>query len=264
MTPRQMVAVIGATTVAYGKRRIFQSGLLFYLMVWWSVPIFWLCSIALIYKEDTALRDYAIIGGSSVSFIFLMLYGAGSALDVERLRGTLGTLMLAPAPRYAWLGGFQVFSLIEVLLSSAATLAIATAIFGIDFDLHVGSLLLTLVLFLLALWGMSMMVGSLGVALRDANQLTNLLFSFVPILAGTMIPIDRLPEWLQVPARCLPFGYGMEGLYRSLVEGASPADLAGTLWPLAGFAVVLPVLGVIVFEILVRSARGTGTLDFIA
>lgn len=245
------------------KSKIFQSGPLFYIMVWSSFPIFSLLSVALIYRNDEALRDYAVVAGSASAFIFLMLYGAGQVLDEERRRGTLGALFLAPAPRFSWLGGFQLMTFAEMLFSAMMSLIIGVLIFGVELAVNIPALLVSLVLFCSALWGFSMVIGSIGVAIRDANQLSNLLFNIIVILAGTMIPIDRLPDWLQIPARCLPFGYGMEAFVGSLANGSSIRELQSSLLPLAGFAIVLPIAGIAVFRILERRSRAHGALEFI-
>jgi ABC-2 type transport system permease protein len=261
---RRLWMVIYATAVACGKNKISQSGPLFYILVWLSFPVFGLLTAALIYKNDVELRDYAIVAGSAVSFIFLMLYGASSVLDNERQRGTLGSLFLAPTPRFAWLGGFQLFNLVEVLVSASASLTIGAVIFGIDLSINPWSLLVTLALFFSALWGLSMVIGSIGVLIRDANQLVNLLFNIVLLFAGTMFPMDRAPEWVQVPARCMPFSYGMESLVGSITGGKSIADMQSSLLPLAGFAIVLPVIGYAVFSRLEKISRTNGALEFMA
>ncbi|MEJ7839403.1 MAG: ABC transporter permease [Thermomicrobiales bacterium] len=246
-----------------GKSKVFRSGPLFYIMVWSSFPIFSLLSVALIYRNDERLRDYAVVAGSASAFIFLMIYGAGQMLDEERQRGTLGALFLAPAHRFTWLGGFQLMTLAEMLFSATISLTIGSLIFGVDLSVNISALVVSLMLFCSALWGLSMIIGSIGVAIRDANQLSNLLFNVIVILAGTMIPIDRLPDWLQIPARCLPFGYGMEAIVGSLANGSSIGDLQSSLWPLAGFAIVLPILGTAVFRVLEQRSRAHGALEFI-
>jgi ABC-2 type transport system permease protein len=261
---RRIWQVVLSTAVASGKVKIGQSGVFFYALVWLSFPIFGSITAALIYKNNIELRNYAIVAGSAVSFIFLMLYGSSSVLDNERQRGTLGSLFLAPTPRYAWLGGYQLFNLVEVLVSASASLAIGVVLFGVDLSINPWSLLVTLTLFFSALWGLSMVIGSIGVVIRDANQLTNLIFNIVLIFAGTMFPIDRMPDWVQIPARCLPFSYGMESLVGSITEGASIADLRSSLLPLAGFAIVLPLIGYAVFSRLERLSRTNGTLEFIS
>lgn len=250
-----------ATAMTAGRNKIMGAGPLFYVMVWISFPIFMLMSIALIYREDADLRNYAIVGGSGVALLFAMLFGAGEILDSERQRGTLGNLFVCPSPRYAWLAGFQLFNLCEALVSGTLALAIGSLLFGIDLAINVPSFLVVMILFIAAMWGFSMTVGAIGVAIRNANQLSNLLFSPIILVAGTMYPVDRMPDWLQIPARCLPFSYGMESLVASITADASLIDLMDAILPLAGFAIVLPALGIAAFSRLEHMTRANGSLE---
>lgn len=248
---------------AIAKTRLQTSGVPFYLMVWLSFPIFNLILVALVYRDDPGLRNYAIVGGAGMALLFGMQFNAGEILDGERQRGTLGNLFLSPAPRYSWLAGFQLFAVTESLLTATLSVAIGKAVFGLPLDVAPLTVAVTLVLFIAAMWGFSMIVGSLGVAIRNANQLSNLLFPLMQLVAGTMYPISLMPGWIEVPARCLPFGYGITALADGLTGGASLSDVAGDLWPLAGFAVVLPVLGVLAFRAVERRTRKAGALELV-
>jgi hypothetical protein len=73
--------------------------------------------------------------------------------------------------------------------------------------------------------------------------------------------VALLPDWLRYPARLLPFGYGMEAHAAAALDHASIAELTPTLLPLAGFAVVLPLAGVLIAQWLEWLARERGSLD---
>lgn len=248
-----------ARTIA--KTRLQTSGVAFYLLVWLSFPLFNLFLIAMIYRNDPALRDYAIIGGAGMALLFGMQFNAGEILDHERRRGTLGNLFLSPAPRYSWLAGFQLYAICESILIATLSVAIGKAVFGLRLDIAPATLVVTMLLFTAAMWGFSMLVGAVGVAIRNANQLSNLIFPLMTLVAGTLYPIALMPTWIQVPARCLPFGYGVQALVDATTTGASLADVAGDLLPLAGFAVGLPVLGILAFRSLERRTRQRGALE---
>lgn len=40
-----------------------------------------------------------------------------------------------------------------------------------------------------------------------------------------MYPVDLMPDWIRVPAHCLPFSYGMEAMAASVSSHASLLDL---------------------------------------
>jgi ABC-2 type transport system permease protein len=255
------VRIVLASAYAAGRTKIQTAGPVPYVLVWMTLPIFTLLIVGLIYQRDEGLRDYAIVGGACLALLFGMLFSASEILDDERQRGTLGNLFLAPCSRYAWLGGFQLFAILESLATAALTFAVGVYVFGLAVDIAPLALLVTLVLFICCMWGVAMMAGALGVAIRNANQLSNLLFAPIIMVGGTMYPIALMPDWLRIPARALPFGYGIQALVDATTKGASVADLWRELVPLAGFAVLLPVLGVVAFSQVERLTRRRGSLE---
>lgn len=255
------IALATAGTVFHNKLQ--TMSLPFYVLVFMGFPFFELLMIALIYRENPALQDYAVIAGAGTAFIFAMLFVGGEVMEGERERGTLGNLFVSPAPRYAWLLGFQLSSTLEAMLSATLTLVLGIAIFGTSLSVNGPSLIVTLCLLILCMWGISMMASAVGTAIRNANQLSNLLFPILTPLAGTMFPISAMPDWLRIPAQCLPFGYGMQALVDAMTKNASLMEIWGDLLPLAGFAILLPVLGVLAFRRLDIYARIQGHLEMV-
>ena len=62
-------------------------------------------------------------------------------------------------------------------------------------------------------------------------------------------------------ARALPFGYGTQALADASLHNASIPDLAPDLLPLAGFALVLPLVGIAAFGWIEQLVRRRGELD---
>ena len=256
---RMLVSVAHSTAM----QRIRRNGLFFYALVWTGPAVFGTLLVIFIYRDSPALRDYAIIGGVGVALLFGMQYNAGQILDEQRLEGTLGNLFASPGPRYAWLAGFQVYAVVESLVAAALTVSIGAGIFGLTVDVDPMTLFVVLVLLLMSMWGFSMLVGAVGLALRDANQLSNLLSPITTLFAGTMYPVDLMPDWVRIPAHCLPFSYGMDALVLAVTAKASLADVAEDLLPLLGFAVVLPFIGMAAFRAVERRVRLEGALDLV-
>ena len=127
--------------------------------------------------------------------------------------------------------------------------------------MNVATILITLVLLVASLWGINLILGSLGLMMRNANFLSNLVFPFFTLLAGTMYPISRMPDWIRIPARALPFGYGIDALVAGLTKHASPGDVWKDIVALAVFAIVLPSLGIWMFRVMERAVRGIGSLE---
>ena len=248
-----------AWTVA--RSRIQGMGPIPYALTWICFPLFQLLLLTLIYRENQDLLNYAVIAGSGTTLLIAMTFNAGEILDRERELGTLGNLFLAPCPRYVWLAGFQVFALVEAVMTTAISVGLAILLFDVTISINLLSLLVALGLMVVCLWGVSMVLGSIGVLVRGANLISNFVFPFLGLLSGMMYPIARMPDWVRIPARALPFGYGIQAMVDATTTGAPLAELWDDLIPLAGFALVLPVLGALAFRYVERAVRRMGYLE---
>jgi ABC-2 type transport system permease protein len=195
------------------------------------------------------------------TFVFNMLFYIGNLLDEERMNGTLVGLFLAPCPRAAWLIGFALGGFLDTLLAALVAACFGALVFGVRFDPNFPALGLTFLLFLISLWGLGFIFAAVGLAIKRANDLSNLLFPVTTLLGGVYYPVSLLPAWLLYPARCLPLGYGMQALADAALHHASIASLAPQLLPLAGFALVLPFLGIRTFVWLEHGVRRRGELE---
>ncbi|HVL25208.1 MAG TPA: ABC transporter permease [Thermomicrobiales bacterium] len=258
---RRHAAVMGATAVTIAKTRIQGMGVLGYAFTWLTFPLMQTLLLAFIYRDDRELLEYAVVAGAGVAILFALIFNGGEILDSERQRGTLGNLFLAPLPRYVWLGGFQLWAMVEAVVNGTIAVATGAWLFDVPLAINAPSVVVTMMLLGVSLWGMSLVLGSLGILARNANFLSNLIFPFLTLFAGTMYPIDRMPDWIRIPARCLPFGYGIDALVAALTRNATLVELRGSLLPLLGFAVVLPVLGTAMFRMMERAVRAIGSLE---
>jgi len=258
---KRTLLVMWETMLVIARTRVQGMGVLGYTLTWLMFPLMQMVTLAFIYRDNRELLEYAVVASAGMAMLFGLIYNGGEILDTERGRGTLGNLFLAPIPRYVWLGGFQLFALVETLVNSTIAIVAGAWWFGIELSVDLPALLATVLLLTSSLWGLSMILGSIGITVRNANFLSNLIFPFVTLLAGTMYPIARMPDWVRIPARCLPFGYGIEALVASLTTQASLWELRETLLPLLGFAIVLPLAGTWMFRQMERAVRASGTLE---
>jgi ABC-type multidrug transport system permease subunit len=259
----EVLTLVASVARTAAMERIRTTGPFFYALVWMCPALFSCILVVFIYRDSPALRDYAIVGGACTALLFGMQYNAGQILDEQRQRGTLGNLFASPGPRYVWLAGFQLFAVLEAAVAAGLAVGAGAVMFGLTVRLDLVSLAVALALLLVCLWGFSMLVGAVGLALRDANQLSNLLSPITGLLAGTMYPVDLMPAWVRIPSHCLPFSYGTHAMAEAVTAHASVMDLADDLIPLAGFAVALPLLGLAAFTAVERRVRLQGALDLI-
>ncbi|MGH2559793.1 MAG: ABC transporter permease, partial [Thermomicrobiales bacterium] len=259
--PRAELRVIAASFRAKSRERFYAVGLGGYLLIWMLLPVLQLAMTGLIYTDRPDLQRYVVVAIAASSLLFTAVYFAGEILDRERMGGTLPALFLAPCSRHSWLGGFQLVGLVEAVVISSVSLLVGRYGYGVTFDPHYPALAVTLVLFLTSLWGLSMIFGAIGLLLKKANQFSNVVFPIAVLLGGIYYPVTSLPDWLRLPARALPLGYGFQALADATLDHAGFRDLAPQLLPLAAFALTLPFAGIIAFRWIERLVRVRGELD---
>jgi ABC-2 type transport system permease protein len=263
--PRAVSFALRATAASWramSVERLRTSGLGGYLAIWMLRPVFELGIAALIYgTAHPVLLRYVVVALAANAFVFNTIFYVGEILDRERMNGTLVGLFLAPCPRLSWLSGFTLVGLVETALIAAVTLIFGHVAFGVRYDPDVPALALALGLFLASLWGLGFVFSAIGLLIKKANQLSNLIYPFTVLLGGVYYPVALLPNWLRYPARALPLGYGMQALADATLYHKSIPDLAPQLLPLAGFALVLPFAGAFAFRLLERLVRERGELD---
>ncbi len=257
-----VIRAIGATWRAMGLERFRAWGLGGYMLIWLVQPVFTVSVAALIYGHSRPeLLGYAVIGVAANAFVINTLFYIGEILDRERVKGTLVGLFLAPCPRLSWLTGFALVGLGETVLVASAGLLFGWWALGVRFDPNYPALVLTLLLFVASLWGIGFVFSAIGLYIKKANPFSNLISPVAFLLGGVYYPVSLLPDWLRYPARALPLGYGMQALADAALHHAGFRALAPQLLPLAGFALVLPIVGIQTFAFLERLVRERGELD---
>lgn len=233
-----------------------------YAIDWIFRPVFDLSIAALIYaggRDD--LVPYVIVAMAANSFLFSAIYWVGEILDRERMRGTLVSLFLAPCSRASWMAGYAGAAVGETVFRTAIMLLAGYILFGVTLDPNVGTLAIVFPLYILSLTGIALTLSGVGLVLKKSNALSNLVSPFFILLGGVYYPIAELPDWLRIPARMLPIGYGIESITAATLEGATLGQIQGSLLPLLGFAIVSPIVGIAAFNALEHLVRRRGEID---
>ena len=68
------------------------------------------------------------------------------------------------------------------------------------------------------------------------------------VVSGVYYPVSVLPQWMQVISTISPATYALRGIRAAILEGATPADVWGDIWPLLVIGVVAIPLGLWVFR----------------
>jgi len=172
------------------------------------------------------------------------IFGVIATVANERQYGTLPILLGSPANRLVTFLSRAVVNVIDGIASIVIGLAIAVVLFGINLQhANFGLLALCVVVISMSTAGLGLMFGSIGLVMRDAIIIANVVYYALLIVCGVNFPVSRLPGFLQFVAYSLPLTRGVEAA-RQAATGSSLAHVGGLLagemaiglaWALAGF-----------------------------
>lgn len=204
---------------------------------------------------------YIVLGNTVYMWVNITLWGVGLTLRNEQMRGTLESNWLCPV----WRISIVVGQSLQHLVTSLLFMVITFIEFWLVFDVKivrgdVWPIVLILALMVPCIYGIGILFGSLVLRFKEPNAMVFLVRGLVMIFCGVSYPLAVLPGWMQTVAQYIPLTYAIEGIRAVGLNGASLADIMPTVIPLAGFALLLPALGLATFAWTERRARRMGAL----
>jgi ABC-2 type transport system permease protein len=189
------------------------------------------------------------------------LYGTIATVANERQFGTLPMLLASPANRLVTFLSRAIVNVLDGMVTVLVGLGLTVIVFGLD--LHRANLwLLALCVLLISLTtaGLGLLFGSLGLIMRDAITIANVVYYLLLVLCGINFPISRLPGLVQVISYGLPLTRGVQAA-RQVAAGASITQVGGLLLGELLVGVLYALCGYALFRWLEGHARRGGLQD---
>lgn len=233
-------------------------GVLLTFLAWW-----------LMYRVSGTAED---VGGANAAGFLLVgmvgllawsssIWSSGYAIEHERGEGTVGALFLSPASRAAVVAGYGLGSFVWEL-PSLLVVGLIALLSGARF---VVSDPVAALAALGSVYAASLCVGfafsGLFVLSRRGNLLANALQMPIYLLAGFVVPRDRLPAWLEPLSSVIPASHAVDALRAATLTGASLRDVVGTLGLAAATSAAFAVIGVLSLRRVESVAKRAGRLD---
>jgi len=178
-----------------------------------------------------------------------LYFALGNALQLTANAGIFGVIatvanLASPANRLITFLSRAVVNVIDGIATVVIGLAIVVVIYGLNLQ-HANLLLLALCVVVISLTtaGLGLMFGSIGLVMRDAIIIANIVYYVLLIICGINFPVSRLPGAVQVLAYALPLTRGVQAA-RDAAAGASLGQvggllagelLVGLMWALGGY-----------------------------
>ena len=204
---------------------------------------------------------FVFVGYAMYNWLSVLLWGPGTALRQEQLRGTLEAVFVTPASRLVVLFGPGVAALLPMAVVFASNLLALRVFFGI-FPPIAGVLqaAVIVVLGIPALYAIGALFAASVLRFGEVAPVVQLIRGMFVLACGITFPVAMLPFWAQLWAKLMPPTYIVDDIRRVLLRDENIAGVAGDIAIVLMLAAVTATLAIVVFRYLERSARRTGML----
>jgi ABC transporter DrrB family efflux protein len=196
----------------------------------------------LLYNPDGRSESFFVPGLAGIILQLVTMVLTAFAVVRERERGTMEQLLVTPvAPLALTLGKI----LPAVLTGAGETVLVVLAMVHV-FDVRIaGSVPLlagVTILFLFTSLALGLLISTLARTQMQALMMTMLLIMPAVLLSGFMFPRSGMPTPIYELTFAIPTTYFIEILRGIVLRGATAAELAHWIWPLAGIGLLLALL----------------------
>lgn len=213
-------------------------------------------------RSGTAdVAGFVFVGFFMYMWLSNVLWGPGTALRQEQLRGSLESLFLTPASRLVILFGPSTSVFIPMALNFLVMGLALWLLFGVLPSL--ASVLSTLALLALsvpAMYGIGSLFSAAVLRFGEVNAIVQLVRGVFVLACGVSFPLVMLPAWAQAVGMVLPPTHIVYAGRLLLLEDVPLSRVAGQIALTLGLGLVICSAAVLVFRWTERSAQRSGML----
>jgi len=200
--------------------------------------------------QENRLTTVLLIGAVIWAYLGIIFEILTETVSWERWEGTIEYTFMAPLSRPVHLIGMGLFAIAYGLVRATLIFAVVAAMFGLHMpEANFGTALILLGIASVSFIGIGMMTAVLPlISPEKGTQLGFMAQGIMLVVSGVYYPVSVLPQWMQVISTISPATYALRGIRAAILEGATPADVWGDIWPLLVIGVVAIPLGLWVFR----------------
>ncbi len=207
------------------------------------------------------IAGFVFVGYAMYMWLSSLLWGAGTALRQEQLRGSLEAVFLTPVSRLVPLFGPGVGTLLPLGATFVLTFVALWLFFGIVPPLAaIAQAAVVVALGIPALYAIGALFAATVLRFGEVGPIVQLVRGVFVLACGITFPVAMLPLWAQVGSWLLPPTYIVDDLRRVVLRGAVLGDLWSDLALVLAIAAMTAALAIVVFRIMENGARRTGML----
>jgi ABC-2 type transport system permease protein len=204
---------------------------------------------------------FVFVGFAMYMWLSTILWGPGTALRTEQMRGSLEAVFLTPSSRLVALFGPPAAALPTLVITFVVMGVAMWLIFGVALPLDGVLRSLVVVAFALpALYSIGALFAAGVLRFGEIGPIVQLVRGLFVLTCGITFPVLMLPEWAQAVAWVLPPTYIVQDIRAVLLRGLGLGDIALDLAITVGLSAALAAFAIVTFRLLERSARRNGML----
>lgn len=234
-----------------------------YVLVKVINPVFQIMFFSLLARFVYNVEDVTpwVIGNSFLLCTYNAIFGVGNVLSIERFFGTLKIVIAAPSNKFLVFVGRAFMHIIDALITVVIGLASGALIFGVSFaGVNIPLFFLNIFIAMFAASGFGLLIGSLGLWVRDMNLIMNTAVMGLLALSGANFPIDMFPRIIQKICYGIPITRSIEAA-KLLMDDGSRTLIYILMSQEILVGVIYTVLGYILLKVMETIARHTASLD---
>ena len=200
--------------------------------------------------KENELATSLLVGAVIWAFLGIIFEFVTETVAWERWEGTIEYTFMAPLSRPVHLIGMGLFAIAYGIVRATLIFAVVAAMFGLHMpDANFATALLLLGIASISFVGIGMMTAVLPlISPEKGTQLGFMAQGIMLVVSGVYYPVSVLPDWMQAISTISPATYALRGIRSAILEGATPADVWGDIWPLLVIGTVAIPLGLWVFR----------------
>jgi len=236
----------------------------YYIPTMLAHPLFQILFFAYLGRFSGVRDDTFFVVGNAVQVCAMAaVYGVAMTIGGERWTQTLAPLLATPASRLALFLGRAVPHIVGGFVVSAFGFTMGRLL--LDFHPPASSILplaLVVLVSTASCTGFGLVIGAIGLRLRDVFTFSNPAYFLMLLLCGVNVPLSALPDWLAAIGRCLPLTHGIAAA-RAVARGVPLADVAGLLWTEAGIGACYFASAYVLLRVFEAEGRRRASLELV-
>jgi len=199
-------------------------------------------------SSTTNTFQFLAPGFMALTVVTGTLSGLAAAIAREKEQGSMDGMIVAPIPRYAIVIGKTLAQTARGMIQASVILSISVLVFGVRIYGSPFLMILVMVLGVASFAGIGIIATSIAAEQETAMAMMMLLQFPMMFLSGVVLPIEQLPDWLQLVGKMLPLYYAADALRKIIILSASFAQILPDVMVLIVYAVVTLGLAIPIFQ----------------